>query len=150
MSGPALHLHSAEQEQHQVDAGPRVGGSLHHLRQGRGREASPRAQHGHGVACRRCKPCSARASSRPCSQPVARGGGCGSTRWWGCTARSPARPRSPMGPRPPRTSCSEIIKEESIQFRWEKGDVLILDNLATHHGRRPLLPPKRVLVTTCK
>ncbi|KAA8532753.1 hypothetical protein F0562_032786 [Nyssa sinensis] len=46
--------------------------------------------------------------------------------------------------------CEEIIEEESIQFKWEKGDVLFLDNLALLHGRRPSLPPRRVLVTTCK
>ncbi|CBI27080.3 hypothetical protein VitviT2T_000224 [Vitis vinifera] len=46
--------------------------------------------------------------------------------------------------------CEEIIEEESIQFKWEKGDVLVLDNLALLHGRRPSLPPRRVLVTTCK
>uniref|UniRef100_A0A0E0IB75 TauD/TfdA-like domain-containing protein n=1 Tax=Oryza nivara TaxID=4536 RepID=A0A0E0IB75_ORYNI len=46
--------------------------------------------------------------------------------------------------------CGEIIEEESIQFRWEVGDVLILDNLATLHGRRPSPPPRRVLVATCK
>ena len=46
--------------------------------------------------------------------------------------------------------CKEIIEEESIQFRWRKGDILILDNLATLHGRRPSLPPRRVLVATCK
>ncbi|KAL7240511.1 hypothetical protein ACSBR2_006208 [Camellia fascicularis] len=46
--------------------------------------------------------------------------------------------------------CEEIIGEESIQFKWEKGDVLFLDNLATLHGRRPSLPPRKVLVATCK
>ncbi|EXB53973.1 Clavaminate synthase-like protein [Morus notabilis] len=46
--------------------------------------------------------------------------------------------------------CEEIIEEESIQFDWEKGDVLFLDNLALLHGRRPSLPPRRVLVVTCK
>lgn len=46
--------------------------------------------------------------------------------------------------------CGEIIEEESIQFKWEKGDVLVLDNLALLHGRRPSLPPRRVLVATCK
>ncbi|KAJ0985803.1 hypothetical protein J5N97_004159 [Dioscorea zingiberensis] len=46
--------------------------------------------------------------------------------------------------------CEEIIEDESIQFKWEKGDVLFLDNLALLHGRRPSLPPRRVLVATCK
>ncbi|XP_076895589.1 clavaminate synthase-like protein At3g21360 [Bidens hawaiensis] len=46
--------------------------------------------------------------------------------------------------------CEEIIEEESIQFKWEKGDVLFLDNYATLHGRRPSLAPRRVLVATCK
>jgi len=46
--------------------------------------------------------------------------------------------------------CEEIIEDESIQFKWEKGDVLFLDNYATLHGRRPSLAPRRVLVATCK
>jgi alpha-ketoglutarate-dependent taurine dioxygenase len=46
--------------------------------------------------------------------------------------------------------CGEIIEEESIQFKWEKGDVLFLDNYALLHGRRPSLPPRKVLVATCK
>ncbi|CAL9128978.1 unnamed protein product [Musa textilis] len=46
--------------------------------------------------------------------------------------------------------CGEIIEEESVQFKWEEGDVLFLDNLALLHGRRPSLPPRRVLVATCK
>ncbi|KAI5573988.1 hypothetical protein BDE02_10G117100 [Populus trichocarpa] len=46
--------------------------------------------------------------------------------------------------------CGQIIEEESIQFKWEKGDVLFLDNMALLHGRRPSLPPRKVLVATCK
>ncbi|XP_065852867.1 clavaminate synthase-like protein At3g21360 [Euphorbia lathyris] len=46
--------------------------------------------------------------------------------------------------------CEEIIEEESIQFKWEAGDVLFLDNWATLHGRRPSLSPRKVLVATCK
>ncbi|KAM7276466.1 hypothetical protein ACFE04_018332 [Oxalis oulophora] len=46
--------------------------------------------------------------------------------------------------------CAEIIEEESIQFKWEKGDVLFLDNYALLHGRRPSLAPRKVLVATCK
>ncbi|KAL5723525.1 hypothetical protein ACHQM5_006917 [Ranunculus cassubicifolius] len=46
--------------------------------------------------------------------------------------------------------CEEIIEEESIQFKWEKGDVAFFDNLALLHGRRPSLAPRKVLVATCK
>ncbi|KAL1568486.1 clavaminate synthase-like protein [Salvia divinorum] len=46
--------------------------------------------------------------------------------------------------------CQEIIEEESIQFKWQMGDVLFLDNVALLHGRRPSLPPRKVLVATCK
>ncbi|KAI4368983.1 hypothetical protein MLD38_017479 [Melastoma candidum] len=46
--------------------------------------------------------------------------------------------------------CGEIIEEESIDFDWKKGDVLFLDNMALLHGRRPSLPPRKVLVATCK
>jgi hypothetical protein len=46
--------------------------------------------------------------------------------------------------------CEEIIEEESIQFNWEKGDVLFFDNMALLHGRRPAVPPRRVLVAICK
>ncbi|KAL4612603.1 hypothetical protein ACB092_08G211900 [Castanea dentata] len=46
--------------------------------------------------------------------------------------------------------CEEIIEEESIQFKWEKGDVLFFDNMALLHGRRPSLPPRRVPVATTK
>lgn len=46
--------------------------------------------------------------------------------------------------------CEEIIEEESIQFKWEKGDVLFFDNMALLHGRRSSLPPRRVLVTVTK
>ncbi|KAG7017141.1 Clavaminate synthase-like protein, partial [Cucurbita argyrosperma subsp. argyrosperma] len=41
--------------------------------------------------------------------------------------------------------CQQIIEEESIQFKWEKGDVLFLDNYALLHGRRPSLPPRRMM-----
>lgn len=45
--------------------------------------------------------------------------------------------------------CGEILEEESIQFRWEKGDVLILDNHGVLHARRPSLPPRKVLAALC-
>ncbi|XP_065853064.1 clavaminate synthase-like protein At3g21360 [Euphorbia lathyris] len=45
--------------------------------------------------------------------------------------------------------CEQIIEQESIQFKWEAGDVLFLDNLALLHGRRPSSSPRKVLVATC-
>ncbi|GKU90408.1 hypothetical protein SLEP1_g4404 [Rubroshorea leprosula] len=44
--------------------------------------------------------------------------------------------------------CGEFIEEESMQFKWEKGDVLFFDSLALLHGRGPSKPPRRVLVAT--
>ncbi|GFZ18456.1 hypothetical protein Acr_27g0001950 [Actinidia rufa] len=39
--------------------------------------------------------------------------------------------------------CEESIKEESKQFKWEKGDVIFLDNFALLNGRRPALSPSQ-------
>jgi alpha-ketoglutarate-dependent taurine dioxygenase len=46
--------------------------------------------------------------------------------------------------------CEEILEEESIEFKWEKGDILFLDNFAMLHGRRPSLPPRKVFVSLGK
>eukprot|EP00253_Pinus_taeda_P001696 PITA_01696 len=43
-----------------------------------------------------------------------------------------------------------ILDEECVDFTWQEGDVLLLDNLAVQHGRRPSEPPRRVLVAMCK
>lgn len=43
-----------------------------------------------------------------------------------------------------------IMNEESVDVRWEEGDVLLLDNLVVQHARRISKPPRRVLVSLCK
>lgn len=43
-----------------------------------------------------------------------------------------------------------IVDEECVNLRWEEGDVLLLDNLAVQHARRPSKPPRQVLVAMCK
>ncbi|GLJ48167.1 hypothetical protein SUGI_1017090 [Cryptomeria japonica] len=43
-----------------------------------------------------------------------------------------------------------IMDEESVDVKWEAGDVLLIDNLAVMHARRPSKGPRRVLVAICK
>lgn len=46
--------------------------------------------------------------------------------------------------------CLKILDEESVAVPWQKGDVLLLDNWAVLHSRRPFNPPRRVLASLCK
>ena len=49
------------------------------------------------------------------------------------------------------SECSKILNEECVALQWRKGDVLLLDNLAVMHSRRPLITlPRRVLASFCK
>lgn len=46
--------------------------------------------------------------------------------------------------------CLAILHEESVAIPWQPGDVLILDNIAVQHARRPFEAPRRVLASLCK
>lgn len=46
--------------------------------------------------------------------------------------------------------CLKILEEESIAIPWRKGDVLLIDNLAVLHSRKPFVPPRRILASLCK
>lgn len=39
-----------------------------------------------------------------------------------------------------------IYRRETVSFSWEKGDVLMLDNMLTAHGRAPFVGPRKILV----
>ncbi|KAL1349375.1 hypothetical protein HN51_025867 [Arachis hypogaea] len=45
------------------------------------------------------------------------------------------------------TECLRIMEEECVAIPWNKGDVLIIDNLAVLHARRPCNTPRRVLAS---
>jgi len=40
----------------------------------------------------------------------------------------------------------EAYWSETVSFRWEKGDVLMLDNMLVAHGRAPFIGPRKVVV----
>jgi alpha-ketoglutarate-dependent taurine dioxygenase len=40
----------------------------------------------------------------------------------------------------------EIYRQETTQYTWEKGDLLILDNMLSAHGRAPFSGERQVLV----
>ncbi|EFJ08251.1 hypothetical protein SELMODRAFT_90998 [Selaginella moellendorffii] len=56
---------------------------------------------------------------------------------------------SPL-PRAAVLECLDIIHELSVAIPWCRGDVLLIDNLAVLHARRPFTPPRRVLASLCK
>lgn len=39
-----------------------------------------------------------------------------------------------------------VYAEESVTFPWQKGDLLMVDNMLVAHGRRPFSGPRRILV----
>ena len=52
-------------------------------------------------------------------------------------------PRSTMRQ---RAGSRLALRAETVTFPWRRGDVLLLDNMLTAHGRRPFTGDRRVLV----
>lgn len=44
----------------------------------------------------------------------------------------------------------DILHENRVSFKWEKNDVLLVDNHQTLHSRETFVPPRRVLATLFK
>ena len=41
---------------------------------------------------------------------------------------------------------NQVYERESINFSWRKGDILMLDNMLTAHGRNPFTGPRKIVV----
>jgi hypothetical protein len=39
-----------------------------------------------------------------------------------------------------------VYEKELVTFPWQRGDVLILDNMLTAHGRKPYRGPRQIVV----
>jgi hypothetical protein len=40
----------------------------------------------------------------------------------------------------------QAYQKQMVSFTWEKGDVLMLDNMLAIHARTPFEPPRKILV----
>ena len=40
---------------------------------------------------------------------------------------------------------NEVLEENSVSFRWQKGDVLMIDNRFVLHSRKTFVPPRKIL-----
>lgn len=47
-------------------------------------------------------------------------------------------------------SLEAIFEEKAIDFSWQMGDVVMVDNRQVLHGRRTFTPPRRILAALCK
>ncbi|BBN08759.1 hypothetical protein MPTK1_4g14250 [Marchantia polymorpha subsp. ruderalis] len=53
---------------------------------------------------------------------------------------------SPL-PREQVLDCQRIMAEEMVEFKWERGDVILIDNVAVQHSKNPCFSPRRILAS---
>ncbi|XP_043709448.1 clavaminate synthase-like protein At3g21360 [Telopea speciosissima] len=47
-------------------------------------------------------------------------------------------------------AIKQVLNENCADLKWQKGDILLLDNLSVQHARRPGKPPRSILLSICK
>jgi hypothetical protein len=40
---------------------------------------------------------------------------------------------------------NQVLEENSVSFKWHKGDVILVDNRFVLHSRKTFVPPRRIL-----
>jgi len=40
-----------------------------------------------------------------------------------------------------------VAEKNTVNFKWEKGDFMLVDNILTAHGRTPFEGPRKILVS---
>ncbi len=40
----------------------------------------------------------------------------------------------------------EVYRHSAVNFPWQEGDILMLDNMLTAHGRNPFAGPRKIVV----
>jgi alpha-ketoglutarate-dependent taurine dioxygenase len=40
---------------------------------------------------------------------------------------------------------NQVLSENSVSFKWIKGDVLMIDNRLVLHSRKTFIPPRKIL-----
>lgn len=55
-------------------------------------------------------------------------------------------------PMPPKVMdrLEHVLNDLAIDFKWKNGDVVMIDNRQVLHGRRPFVPPRKILACLCK
>jgi alpha-ketoglutarate-dependent taurine dioxygenase len=43
--------------------------------------------------------------------------------------------------------CNEILQESCVSFKWQQGDVVLVDNKLVLHARKTFVPPRRILAS---